>query len=130
MPPRITYNTTGLTAGTEIVFTKPVESETRSLGSQANRNVSDNGSWETVHRFTEREFEIKFNYVPLSERNSYETFFTTWACQGKSFLYWPTTANESTYYTVKLKDSDWKPVTFAKTVIDHFDWTHTFRMTV
>jgi hypothetical protein len=130
MPPRITYDTTGATAGTEIVFTKPTEEIVRNLVTERNRNKSDNGNWETIERYTEQEFEVKFTNVPQAERDNYETFYTAWATLGKAFLFWPTTANESTYYTVKLKDDDWRARPIGANIIDRHEWTHTFRRTI
>jgi hypothetical protein len=130
MPPRITYDTTGLTAGTEINFTWHPEKMTIALRTKNNRNESDDGTWETVTRFTEKEWKVQYNSVTQSERTSYETFFTTWAGQGKSFLFWPTSANESTYYTVKLKEKEFLPDRFAVNTTDVYKFTHTYRLVV
>jgi hypothetical protein len=130
MPVQITYNTSGgATAGTDIVFTLQAEEVNKDWISSRSQNQSDDGTWETVHRFNERRWQV-MHYATNTEKDSYNTFFTSWASQGKAFLFWPTAAETSTYYTVKLVENDYRPRRIARKVSDRFKWTHNYRVTV
>lgn len=129
MPPRITYDTTGATAGTEINFTEPPEWIRHDYETEKVKMMTDNGVKQTVNKYIEHKITVKYNYETDAIKAAYELFFTTCAANGEEFLFWPTAAENSTYYTMTLDDADLRIRRYSITTPDRHGWTHTYRRT-